>query len=450
MTRIVRWDCRLTKELPARTRTGYSIVHPMKPSSFPLLRLGSILLLITCGNAVGEDKPAIALSPELAINAPEVPDEKNAIILFEQRLEKLDVTTSKSLSEAVKQLRGGTPVNDPALFKKVEERHLVAREVLKAPARTPRRTTYTTLPLYLQILNGADALAYKSSLEGNRAATLEYRRDMLEWSRLIRGSHPEFIVYVMGLVGWRNAFNGMLHDWERHPDQKAGLAEIEALLREFPCPWSELVPVFQREAQFWCDSGGTKGFLEKLPRNQSTALFLREPFDKLTVGDLLDLPYDEASETRRLESQILATIAEVRKESPLIGWPGFGSEKPAGKDLETYRKRPNGLGDLMNDYPTESNKRMLSLIVFHQPAMETCLAWLKAEGEGKEFTGDSPGVKPDPMTGKLLKIEPENRRIRSVGPNMEFEKMEGDERTPGIFMAEDDRVLKVPRWRRDK
>jgi hypothetical protein len=420
----------------------------MKPSYFSLLQLSAILLAATCGNARSEEKPAIILSPELAINAPEVPDEKNGIVLFEQRLEKLDVATAKSLSEAVKQLRAGTPVNDPALFKKVEERHRAVREVLKVPARTPRRTTYPTLPLYVQIFNGADALAYKSSLEGNRAAALEYRRDILEWSRLIRGSHPELVGYVMGLAGWRNAFNGMLHDWESHPDQKAGLAEIESLLREFPCPWSELVPVFHREAQFWCDSGGTKGFLEKFPRNQSTALFLREPFDKLTVGDLLDLPYDEASEARRLEAQILGCIAEIRKQTPLSSWPEFNSEEPAGKDLEAYRKRPNGLGDLMNDHPTGSNKRMLSFIVFHQPATETFLAWLKAEGEGKAFTGESPGVKPDPMTGKFLKIEPETRRIRSVGANMEFEKMEGDNLSTGIVIVEDDPVLKVPRWRK--
>jgi hypothetical protein len=272
---------------------------------------------------------------------------------------------------------------------------------------------------------------------------------MLEWSRLIRGSHPNLIEYVIGLMGWRSAFNGMLHDWESHPDQKAGLAEIERLFREFPCPWSELIPVHQREGQYWCDTGGTLGMLQKLPRDQSTGFLLREPFDKLTIGDLLELPYDEASETRREETDLLGSINAARRGAPLIDWPSIRSNEPAGKTLDDYRKRPNGLGDLCEDYSTSLYKGSLSLILFHQPAMETCLAWLKAEGEGKAFTSDSPGVKPDPVTGKPLKIESESRRIRSVGPDMKFEEMDDAGLLPGIAVSDDDRLLQVPSWRKD-
>ena len=421
----------------------------MKPSYLSLLRLGSILLIAACGNAAGEDKPAIVLSPELALNAPDVPDEKNGIVLFERRVEKLDQATFRSLNEAVELLRAGTAVNNPALFEELARLHLVARETLKPPARFPRRTEFNNTLPYLQTFKGADALASRSALEGDRAAAMTYRRDMLEWSRLMRTSHPELLSYLFGIIGWRDAFNGMLRDWESHPDQKAGLAEIERCFREFPCPSSELVPVNLREAQFWCDIGGTRGALLKLPRDQSAASLLREPFDKVTIGDLLELPYDEADEIRRKETDLLGVIAAIRRNAPFAEWPGILPEEPAGENIDAYRNIPNGLGELLEDYSHDYYKGAMAVILFQQPAMETCLAWLKAEGEGVAFTGNSPGVKPDPMTGKPLKIEPESRRIRSAGPDLELEEVVDADLLPGLAVSESDCLVKVPSWRKD-
>jgi len=423
----------------------------MKPTALPFLRLCPILLLAACTIADGEDKPALTLSPELAIDAPEVPDEKNGILLFEQRLEKLDQASIESLNKAIEQLRAGTPVNDPALFKTLEERHRIARDTLKAPARSQRGTEFSIAPItiiYIQACKGADALASRASLAGDRAAAHAYRRDLLEWSRVIRGSHPELVGYMIGLIGWREAFNGMLRDWERHSDQKAGLAEIEGLLREFPCPSTELIPVYRREGQFWCDSGGTRGILEKLPPGQPAALLLREPFDRLTIGEILRLPYDEAAEARRVETQCLGCVAAIRRGAPLVEWPGFLRGEPGGKNLDDYRKLPNGMGDFLEDYSPGYHQGGLSNILFHQPAMETCIAWLKTEGEGNDFIGDSPGVKPDPVTGEPLKIEPEHRRIRSVGADLKFEMMGEIKRLPGITVSDDDLLLQVPSWRK--
>ncbi|WP_264503399.1 hypothetical protein [Luteolibacter flavescens] len=240
----------------------------------------------------------------------------------------------------------------------------------------------------------------------------------------------------------------MLSDWETHPDQKAGLSEIEALLREFPCDCSELIQVYRREAQFFSDSGGTKGILQEIPVDQTSGFLLREPFDKLTVGELLELPYDEESEVRRRESQLLGSIEAVRERAPLVNWPGF-VVKPSATDLDAYRKRPNGLGDLLEEHPTDIYHGALTTTLFQQPSMETCIAWLRAEGEGKIFTQHSDGVADDPVTGKPLKIEPGSRRIRSVGADLELADLGDLSPDPGIQVLKDDRIIKVPSWRKD-
>jgi hypothetical protein len=446
---IASSGCQPTRELSEWTSAGYATSGPMKNRYLPLVRISSFLLAAACGSAVAEEKPKIVLSPELALNAPDVPDEKNGIVLFENQIKPLENKTAASLSASLDNLRVGTPVDDPALFKLLEKRHATARAILKAPARFPKRTEFEVTAVYGQIFQGAEALACRSMLDGNRPAAAAFHRDMLEWSRLMRNSHPALIEYVIGFSGWVTAFNGMLRDWESHPDQKARLAEIEGLYREFPCSRAELIPVFRRESQFWCDSGGTLGFLKQLPPDQSSALQLDEPFSELTPGELLKLPYDEAVEIRRFERNLLDTIDAIHRGTPLNNWPAARID-PAGKTLDVYHARPNGLGDLLYDYSAKELKaQALSMILFAEPSMETCLGWLKAENNRKGFTGESRGVGADPWTGKALKIEPESRRIRSVGPDMELENLGDDALLPGIFTSNDDLLLQVPSWRKD-
>ncbi|MCW1887443.1 hypothetical protein OKA04_22090 [Luteolibacter flavescens] len=107
----------------------------MKTRHLSLLRLGPIILAAACGITIAEEKPKITLSPELAIHAPDVPDEENGIVRFEKRFTPFDQTTIAALGEIAERLREGVAVEDPALFEKLETSHRQARELLKAPAR---------------------------------------------------------------------------------------------------------------------------------------------------------------------------------------------------------------------------------------------------------------------------------------------------------------------------
>lgn len=413
----------------------------------PLLGIGWTLLAAACGNAFAEEKPKIVLAPELALDASDISNEKNGIVLFEKQIKPLDDKTSASLSSALDSLRVGTPVEDPALFELLEQRHAAARAVLKSPARFPRRTEFEVMAVYGQIFQGAEALACRAMLDGSFPVAAGFHRDMLEWSRLMRNSQPALIEYLVGFTGWLTAFNSMLRDWESHPDQKARLSEIEGLFREFSSPREELIPVFRREGQFWCDLGGTLGFLKQLPDDQAPVLSLNEPFSELTPGELLKLPFDEKEEIRRFERNLLDTIQAIHRGAPLSDWPATRIE-PTGNTLDFYQVRPNGLGDLLYDHSAKGMvTQVLPMILFARPSMEACLAWLKCENDGKEFTAEFRDLGADPMTGKTLKIELESRRIRSVGPDMKFENLGNDALLPGICSSDDDLLLQVPSWR---
>lgn len=410
-----------------------------------LLYITAIFSVLGSRPLPGEEKPVITLSPELQLQASAVPDSENGVVILENRLAALDDEIAMTLADGLRQMREGITFEDAALAKQIQERHGIAREALKAPARCRKEPARLVFAL-LRLFDGAEFLSRRSSRAGDHDAALAYLDDMLTWSGLIRNGNPGSIEAELARNGWGRAFECALQAWESHPDQKAGLEQIEKLFNRHRMPPSEFTQVIRREAQIWAERGGPKGVLRDYSLDAAPFLVLQRPFERLTTAKILELPYDHKAEILRYETEALRIVEILQSGGPLNSWPGF-NRKPIGTTFEDYQKLSNGLGEIFRDYGYDISRIGMFLTFSKDPAVDTCIAWLKAEGEGKKFVPGGPETKLDPMDGKPLRIDLEKRWIMSLAPDQKLDQGEKYPEGTGFGQVGTDPCLQVPKWR---
>lgn len=350
--------------------------------------------------------------PRLQLEMPALDSEKNGITLLLSRIKELEPERKKEILRALEQISSGESPQDREFLKFLKERHRIAVATLKAPARCPSGKEPAQLcHVLLGLFQGLEILYFDSFLRGNEKEAFRYLEQGLVWSDLIRKGDPTLLEATFGHVGWQMMFNCAFQGWAISRDQKAGLQEIKRLFNAHRIQRSEYAAIVKREAQYWSDGGGTRGILLDLDPEETMKFALQGPFADLTVAEALQLPYDEKEEIRGYEEHALNSLKHLQNNSPLELWPDF-TRVPVQRTLEDYRKAPNGLGDLFRDQLNNVSSEVIAGNFFKDPAVETCIAWLTAEGEGLRFLPSSPGIGLDPIDGKLLRIDPGKRSIK--------------------------------------
>lgn len=362
----------------------------------------------------GEEESALTLPAELLPTEPTLAAEQNGLVALLDRLKAPDQATKKSLQEALTRIRSGESVKDSALIQILQERHEIAAASLKAPVQCPRTNEFSYLTdILLPLYQGIEVLSWHSFSKGDQARATRYLEEGLEWSDLIRNGNPTLLEASFASTGWHMIFHCTLSQWELCDNQKASLGTIERLFREHRMSSTEYVAVFKRESQYWIDCGGTKAMLQNHPPDTTLESMLRKPFSSLTAAQVLELPYDPGIEARNLGRIRSRILKHLRAGDPLDEWPK--PEPPEHEvTIEDYRRRPNGLGDLLDEQTNGISEHVITANLLKDPAIATCIAWLKAEGEGREFRPGDPGIARDPVDGKPLRIDTGARLIKSI------------------------------------
>lgn len=416
---------------------------------------GSWLLL---GVALGLLPIAVAEEPEtifelpdaLKSTAPEIPADQNHLTRFFETFPRGVPEFTKSVTKAGERLDAGKDAGNPELLGKLRDRHAQAKKLLKPPlAFTPETDAAQTVVLF-GLFRETGVLARQAMFEKDHAKAEQMLGDMLEWSRMLRNAQPNLFQAAISRNGWQHAFDTLLVDWADHPDQVKRLGEIEQLHQRNRIDREEFIGMLKSEA-LWCvRSGGLRKTLEDQEHAGAATMFLKPPFNELSVKDLLKLPYDAEAEFRRDMDETLGILECLKNGAPMCLWPGF--EIPVtGHSIEDYAKRPNGLGDL---YREQTNHTLRYGIwagaLTRSPLLDACLRWLKLERDGKTVDQTSLADLLDPVDGKPMEVDVKNRTIRSRGVNRKSDSREkelGPMPDAGFTISGDDLVIVVPRWK---
>jgi len=410
----------------------------------------AMVLGFTAALLAEEKKVEFVLPDALKSTAPEIPADQNHLTRFFATFPKGVPEFTKSLTEAEERLDAGKDAGNPELLGKLRDRHAQAKDLLKPPLEfTPETESAHTVALF-GLFKGADVLARQAMFEKDYSGADELIGDMLEWSRLLRNARPNLMQAVIVRYGWQQAFNTLLLDWAKHPDQAKRLDEIEQLHMKNRIDRGELIEMLKSEALWCARSGGLRKLLEDEPYADMMTMFLKPPFNKLSAKDLLKLSYDAKAEFRRDMDETLGTLECLKNGTPMIRWPGF--EIPVtGHSLKDYEKRPNGLGDLYREQMDGSMRcGVWAGALSRSPLLDACIHWLKLERDGKPVDESRFANLLDPVDGKPMEIDVEHRTIRGRGVNRKTDVREpvlGPMAAAGFTNAGDDLIIVVPRWR---
>jgi hypothetical protein len=415
----------------------------MKYSRFAAAMFATVLL-------AEEPEGSFVLPDALKSTPSEIPADQNNLIRFFAAFPRSTREIVLPLTKADERMDAGKDAGNPELLRKLLERHRQAKELLKPPiAFTPDTGPAETVALF-GLFQEAGLLARQAMFEKDYPRAGGLIEDMLEWSRMLRNARPNLMQAVISRSGWQKAFNTLLLDWARHPDQAKRLAEIEQLHSKNRIDREELIETLKSEA-LWCARlGGLRKMLKDQEYADSATMFLKPPFNKLSAKDLLKLPYDAEADFRREMDEALGTLECLKNGTPMVRWPGF--EIPVtGHTLEDYAKRPNGLGDIYREQMgSDTRNGVWSSALTRSPLLDACLHWLKLERDGKpvDETGFTSFL--DPVNGKPLTIDVKLRTIRSRGLNQKVDPPDeilGPMPSAGFFTCGDDFMIVVPRWR---
>lgn len=396
-----------------------------------------------------EAEKTFELPDALKSTEPEVPADQNHLTRFFATFPRSVPEFTTSLTKADERLKAGEDAGDPELLGKLRERHARVKELLKPPlAFTPETDAARTMALF-GVFKEAGVLARQAMFEKDYAEADRVLGDMLEWSRMLRNARPNLMQAVIARYGWQHAFDTLLVDWANHPDQAKRLNEIEQLHMRNRIDHRELIEMLKSEA-LWCvRSGGLRKTLEDEKYADGMTFLLKPPFNDLSAKDLLKLPYDAEAEFRRDMDETLGTLECLKNGTPMDRWPGF--EIPVtGHSLEDYAKRPNGLVDLYREQMDHSiRKGVWSAALTRSPLLDACLRWLKLERDGKIVERSCFTDLLDPVDGKPMDVDVENRTIRCRGVNRKADPREpelGPLPAAGLAISGDDPVMVVPKW----
>ncbi len=390
------------------------------------------------------------LPDALKSTAPEIPADRNHLTRFFATFPRSVPEFTRSVTKAEERLNEGKDAGDPELLGKLRDRHAQAKELLKPPLAFTPETDATHTVVLFGLFRETGVLARQAMFEKDHAKADQMLGDMLEWSRMLRNAQPNLFQAAISRNGWQHAFDTLLLDWANHPDQARRLGEIEPLHLRNRIDREEFIGMLKSEA-LWCvRSGGLRKTLEDQEHAGAATMFLKPPFNELSVKDLLKLPYDAEAEFRRDMDETLGILECLKNGAPMYRWPGF--EIPVtGHSIEDYAKRPNGLGDL---YREQTNHTLRYGIwagtLTRSPLLDACFHWLKLERDGKIVDQTSLADLLDPVDGKPMEVDVKNRTIRSRGVNRKSDPREkelGPMPDAGFTISGDDLVIVVPRWK---
>jgi hypothetical protein len=396
-----------------------------------------------------EAQKPFELPDALKSTEPEVPADQNHLTRFFAAFPRSVPEFTKAVTKADERLKAGKDAGDPELLGKLRERHARIKELLKPPLAFSPETEPSHTVVLFSVFNEAGVLARQALFEKDYPGADALLGDMLEWSRLLRNARPNLMQGAICRSGWQSAFNTLLVDWVNHPDQAKRLSEIEQLHSRNRIDRRELIEMLKSEA-LWCvRTGGLRKTLEDEKYADGMTFLLRPPFNDLSAKDLLKLPYDAEAEFRRDMDETLGVLECLKNGSPMVRWPGF--EVPVtGHSFEDYAKRPNGLGDLYREQMDSSIRiGVWSAALTRSPLLDACLRWLKLEGDGKIVERSCFADLLDPVDGKPMDFDVENRTIRCRGVNRKADPREpvlGPLPAAGLTISGDDPVMVVPRW----
>jgi hypothetical protein len=400
--------------------------------------------------AFGEEAGEFVIPEALKYTGPEITAAENNLPRFLDAIGPSVREEVKAVSEAGELLREGKKIQDGELLEKLRARHRRANESLNPPlAFVPNMDAATVTPVFF-LFQGSEVLAKQAMLERDHSQADRLLGDMFRWSHLLRTSRPNFFQILVARFGWQTAFNTLLRDWVNHPDQTKRFDEIEKFAASNRLERSELIEALKAEFHWVVDVGGVRKMLEDERYAGVAAFCLKPPFNKLSNEQLLALPDDAQADFRRISDEALARLDSLKRDEPIIRWPGF--ELPANAStLEDYAKRPNGLGDLFHEQADLSMQNQTwSSALSRRPLLDACLRWLKLERDGQSIDDSCFKDFLDPVDGKPLKIDIKLRTIRTRGPNQKADPPDvggGPLPAAGFFYKGDDSIIVVPRWR---
>lgn len=391
----------------------------------------------------------IRIPEELRLSpAPEVPDDRNALVLLSKQITEDVLPDSRSWMKALAEVKAGRPLQDRQLLDRAELMHGKANVLLQSPARFPvnPKASEWMMPL-LRVMQAEELLARQASLQGDRTKMEKHVESLLAWNRHLREARPNLVGWATAWMGWPVAFNILLSDWEKHPDQAARLREIEELFLKSRVRQEELIQLAKCEYESMLAFGGCRDFLREWRKIGECHPMLKKPFDQVPIDELLTFSYDEKASEELGLKDAQQRLADVCSGKPLMVWESISRKFPQ-RTLEDYRRMPNGLHFLLAEQTDPSSSIYVwGMTQVLAAQMETCFAWLRAEREGKAFNADDPSIAKDPMEGKPLRVDEKQRLIFSIGSDFRPEKSEEIPAGIGFHRALPDPAFRVPKWR---
>lgn len=382
---------------------------------------------------------------------PDVPAAENNFPRFAAILAADSLERRKQVREARDQIRRGQSITDQDLLKHLRERHEQASALLKPPLRFAPESDARQGILLAEFFWGTEVLA-RQALAEQPQETDRIIEDLLRWTRDLRHAQPRLIEMLMLATGWKSAFDVLLLQWQRDPLQLVSLAGIEAIAAANRSDRDALFETLKAEFRWQIQSGDVRDLLRNDDNAAMMSFFLHPPFDRATPAELLKLSYDPQIEFLRASIQTRGMIEALQNDLPVNQWPGFNPPARTGVKISDYADRPNGLGDLFYEY---GNSQMmmggLSVELGRGQLLQAALHWLRVEQQGRIVSPVDFAAFKDPVDGSPLKIEINDRVIRTKGANRKYDIPDprADPKPEAGFYPDgsDDGVIVVPRWR---
>jgi len=410
----------------------------------PLRYLVASLLLSVATLTAEEKQAAIVLPAEFELPSPPVADAENGILLFLKEFELPLGEAMHRYGDSLELLKSGSPIADPRFFDEFRRTSDLGKKLLKPPLMFPADNASQShiVPLS-RLFQATEILARQSLREGDREAADRFLTDALLWSKLLRSAEPSMLDGLVAHYGWRSSVGVLLEDWQVHDDQRKHLDALLPVFQANRIEVEELVAIAKVEARWWAKQGGTRVFVQTLDSNR----LLNDRFKHLTRSDLLSLPYDPDAEAKRYFNEISGQIRGLRQGTPAVTWPG-NLRPVVDRTIEDYRKLPNGLGDLLFEQGKNSpiDPPWIQGLC-RQRLLDACLIWLKRERNGLDVTAASFKELTDPISGRPLDIDLEQRVIRCRGWDGKAAPLKSEELKPGFHDEEDGYLFVVPRWK---
>lgn len=418
-----------------------------------ILHISGVLALgLVRSLAEGEVKDELVIPDALKFTGSQIAKDENNLPRFFDALGKLGASKNedlKAVREARQQLIEGKEIQNVELLENLRARHIRTNKTLTPPLAFPPDMELSALVVY-HLFQGSEVLVRQAMLEKDYTKADGLIEDMFRWNHLLRNSRPPLIQMLTAIYGWQHTFNLLLRDWVNSPEQGSRFDQIQKFAANNRLERSELIDSFKAEFHWYVNLGGLRKMLADERYAGMSALLLKPPFNKLSVSQLLKLPYDFQVDLRRESEEALSILECLKNGDPLSRWPRF--KLPANvNSLKDYEKRPNGLGDLFKEQVDSTIAiQGWATILNSGPLLDACLKWLKLEQDGQPITETSFTEFLDPVDGKPLHIDVKNRTIQSRGLNLKIDPPDADGPPPltaGFFMRGDDSIIVIPRWR---